>query len=111
MAIYRYFPSKEALYDAIVDAGMGRPPRPTDPREGWRAERAQRAHAKRLMLCARPWLAELSFVAALRGGRSLSASKDTGEDKMTVVSLTPQAKLQANIMIASETSFICSLGC
>ena len=31
MALYRYFPSKEALYDAIVDAGMGLPPRSPDP--------------------------------------------------------------------------------
>jgi AcrR family transcriptional regulator len=29
MAVYRYFPSKEALIDAIVDAGLGQPPRPS----------------------------------------------------------------------------------
>jgi len=67
MAIYRYFPNKEALYDAIVDAGMGRPPRLTEPRGNWRAEVARWAHAKRAMLCARPWLAELPFVAAPHG--------------------------------------------
>ncbi|MEO8561814.1 MAG: TetR/AcrR family transcriptional regulator [bacterium] len=67
MAIYRYFPSKDALYDAIVDVGMGRPPRPTEPRGDWRAEVARWAHAKRAMLCARPWLAELPFVAAPHG--------------------------------------------
>lgn len=72
MAIYRYFPNKEALYDAIVDAGMGHPPRPAEPRGDWRAEVAQWARAKRAMLCARPWLAELPFVAAPHGPNWLS---------------------------------------
>ena len=72
MALYRYFPSKEALYDAIVDAGMGLPPRPTEPRGDWRAEVTRWAHAKRAMLCARPWLAELPFVAAPHGPNWLS---------------------------------------
>ena len=67
MAIYRYFPNKEALYDAIVDAGIGLPPRPAEPRGDWRAEVARWAHSKRRMLCARPWLAELPFVAAPHG--------------------------------------------
>jgi AcrR family transcriptional regulator len=67
MAVYRYFPSKETLLDAIVDAGMGSPPRPTDPRAPWREEVAAWARAKRAMLCARPWLAELPFVAAPHG--------------------------------------------
>jgi AcrR family transcriptional regulator len=71
MAVYRYFPSKEALVDAIVDAGMGLPPRPA-PNAGWRAEVAQWAHAKRAMLIARPWLAELPFVAAPHGPNWLS---------------------------------------
>lgn len=66
MALYRYFPNKEALYDAIVDAGMGLPP-PPNPRADWRAEVTRWAHAKREMLCARPWLAELPFVAAPHG--------------------------------------------
>ncbi len=67
MAIYRYFPSKEALLDAIVDAGLGLPPRPPRRRGDWRGELAQWARAKRTMLCARPWLAELPFVAAPHG--------------------------------------------
>jgi len=67
MAVYRYFPSKEALYDAIVDAGLGRPPARSEPRATWRAEVAAWSHAKRRMLCARPWLAELPFVAAPHG--------------------------------------------
>ena len=72
MAIYRYFPNKEALFDAIVDAGMGRPPVSNEPRGDWRAEVARWAHAKRAMLCARPWLAELPFVAAPHGPNWLS---------------------------------------
>jgi len=72
MALYRYFPSKEALYDAIVDAGMGPPPAPAEPNGDWRAEITQWAHAKRAMLCARPWLAELPFVAAPHGPNWLS---------------------------------------
>lgn len=67
MAIYRYFPSKDALIDAIVDAGLGLPPRPAEPRGDWRADASRWAHAKRKMLCARPWLAELPFVAAPHG--------------------------------------------
>ena len=67
MALYRYFPSKDALIDALVDAGMGLPPTPKGPRVGWRAEVAAWAHAKREMLCGRPWLAELPFVAAPHG--------------------------------------------
>lgn len=72
MAVYRYFPSKEALYDAIIDAGMGLPPRPKEPRGDWRAEVTRWAHAKRAMLIARPWLAELPFVAAPHGPNWLS---------------------------------------
>lgn len=67
MAIYRYFPSKDALIDAIVDAGLGLPPRPAEPRGDWRADVTRWAHAKRAMLCSRPWLAELPFVAAPHG--------------------------------------------
>jgi len=66
MAIYRYFPNKETLIDAIVDAGMGRPPR-SEPRGDWRVEVARWARAKRAGLIARPWLAELPFVAAPHG--------------------------------------------
>jgi AcrR family transcriptional regulator len=72
MAIYRYFPSKEALLDAVVDAGLGSPPRPTEPRGDWRSEVAQWMRAKRAMLCARPWVAELPFVAAPHGPNWLS---------------------------------------
>ena len=72
MAVYRYFPSKETLLDAIIDAGMGSPPRPAEPRAPWREEVAEWARAKRAMLCARPWLAELPFVAAPHGPNWLS---------------------------------------
>jgi AcrR family transcriptional regulator len=67
MALYRYFPNKEALLDAIVDAGLGHPPVRTKHRGDWRIEVTRWAHAKRAMLCARPWLAELPFVAAPHG--------------------------------------------
>jgi AcrR family transcriptional regulator len=72
MAVYRYFPNKEALLDAIIDAGMGLPPRPAEPRAPWREEVAEWARAKRRMLIARPWLAELPFVAAPHGPNWLS---------------------------------------
>ncbi|MBW7932909.1 MAG: TetR/AcrR family transcriptional regulator [Gemmatimonadaceae bacterium] len=67
MAVYRYFPNKEALYDAIIDAGMGLPPAAREPFAPWRDEVTRWAHAKREMMCARPWLAELPFVAAPHG--------------------------------------------
>ena len=57
MALYRYFPSKEALIDAIVDAAMGTPPERTGPAGPWRDEVSRWAHAKRAMLMSRPWLA------------------------------------------------------
>ncbi len=72
MAIYRYFPSKEALLDAIVDAGLGLPPKPRSPRGTWREELEDWARAKRASLIARPWLAELPFVAAPHGPNWLS---------------------------------------
>jgi AcrR family transcriptional regulator len=72
MALYRYFPSKEALIDAIVDAAMGTPPRRTGAKGDWRKEVSRWAHAKRAMLIARPWLAELPFVAAPHGPNFLS---------------------------------------
>lgn len=72
MALYRYFPNKETLLDAIVDAGLGLPPRPSEPRGEWRTEVAAWMRAKRAMLCARPWLAELPFVAAPHGPNWLS---------------------------------------
>jgi len=70
--LYRYFPNKEALTDAIVDAGMGLPPPPATAGKDWRADVSAWAHAKREMLCARPWLAELPFVAAPHGPNWLS---------------------------------------
>lgn len=70
MAVYRYFPSKETLLDAIIDAGMGSPPA-VAPSLSWREEVAGWARAKRAMLIARPWLAELPFVAAPHGPRWL----------------------------------------
>lgn len=72
MATYRYFPNKETLIDAIVDAALGSPPAPSQPRAGWREEVAEWSRAKRAMLCARPWLAELPFVAAPHGPNWLS---------------------------------------
>ncbi|MCL4214471.1 MAG: TetR/AcrR family transcriptional regulator [Gemmatimonadales bacterium] len=72
MAIYRYFPSKETLLDAVIDAGTGLPPRWSDPRDPWRAEVRRWARAKRMSLCERPWLAELPFVAAPHGPNWLS---------------------------------------
>lgn len=67
MALYRYFPNKEMLLDAVIDAGTGRPPALVEPRADWRTEATAWAHAKRASLCARPWLAELPFVAAPHG--------------------------------------------
>ena len=72
MALYRYFPNKEALIDACVDAAMGPPPAPRVSSTGWRQQVKHWAHAKRTMLCARPWLAELPFVAAPHGPNWLS---------------------------------------
>jgi AcrR family transcriptional regulator len=96
MALYRYFPSKEALIDASVDTAMGAPPVRLGPRDGWRDEVKRWAHAKRAMLCSRPWLAELPFVAAPHGPNWLSWHEaflqtiaDTGlspEDRMDVLS-------------------------
>lgn len=72
MALYRYFPSKETLLDAVIDAGIGSPPPLREPRADWRAEVTRWSHAKRATLCARPWLAELPFVAAPHGPNWLS---------------------------------------
>ncbi len=72
MALYRYFPNKGALIDASVDAAMGTPPQRSGPREEWRKEVKHWAYAKRAMLCSRPWLAELPFVAAPHGPNWLS---------------------------------------
>ena len=97
MALYRYFPNKEALIDASVDAALGTHPQRKDPSEGWRKQVKHWAYAKRAMLCSRPWLAELPFVAAPHGPNWLSwheaflqTIKDTGlspEDRMDVLSV------------------------
>jgi AcrR family transcriptional regulator len=97
MALYRYFPNKEALIDASVDTAMGTPPTREGPREGWQQEVKYWAYAKREMLCLRPWLAELPFVAAPHGPNWLSWHEaflrtivDTGlspEDMMDVLSV------------------------
>jgi AcrR family transcriptional regulator len=88
MAVYRYFPNKEALYDAIVDAGMGLPPSYARPRRSWRVEVSQWAHAKREMLCSRPWLAELPFVAAPHGPNWL-AWLEALADPLSSIGLSP----------------------
>ena len=72
MALYRYFPNKQALIDGITDAAYGpSPPQPASI-SGWREAVRHWAYAKRTMLCARPWLAELPFVAAPHGPNWLS---------------------------------------
>ncbi len=97
MALYRYFPNKETLIDASVDAALGTPPQRSGPREGWRQEVKHWAYAKRAMLCSRPWLAELPFVAAPHGPNwlgwheaFLQTIADTGlspEDMMDMLSV------------------------
>jgi AcrR family transcriptional regulator len=97
MALYRYFPNKEALVDAAVDAALGDPPARTGRHEGWRAEIKHWSYAKRAMLCARPWLAELPFVAAPHGPnwlswheaflRTIAHSGLSPEDMMDVLSV------------------------
>lgn len=72
MALYRYFPSKESLIDAIVDGALGNPPASNGAKGDWRENVARWARAKRAMLMARPWLAELPFVAAPHGPNWLS---------------------------------------
>ena len=109
MALYRYFPNKEALIDASVDAAMGTPPPRSGPREGWRKEVKLWAYAKRAMLCSRPWLAELPFVAAPHGPNWLSWHEaflqtiaDTGlspEDMMDMLSV-----VHAYVSGASDTA-------
>jgi len=109
MALYRYFPNKEAMIDASVDAAMGTPPHRSGPREGWRQEVKHWAYAKRAMLCSRPWLAELPFVAAPHGPNWLSWHEafletiaDTGlspEDKMDMLSV-----VHAYVSGASDTA-------
>ena len=109
MALYRYFPNKEALVDASVDAAMGTPPQRSGPREGWRQEVKRWAYAKRAMLCSRPWLAELPFVAAPHGPNWLSWHEaflqtiaDTGlspEDMMDMLSV-----VHAYVSGASDTA-------
>ena len=109
MALYRYFPNKEALIDASVDAAMGTPPHRSGPREGWRQEVKHWAYAKRAMLCSRPWLAELPFVAAPHGPNWLSWHEaflvtiaDTGlspEDRMDMLSV-----VHAYVSGASDTA-------
>ena len=67
MALYRYFPSKEALVDAIVDAAWGVPPERKEPKADWRAEVERWAWAKRAVMVERPWLGELPFIVAPHG--------------------------------------------
>ena len=67
MALYRYFPSKEALVDAIVDAAWGTPPERKEPKGDWRSEVEKWAWAKRAVMVARPWLGELPFIVAPHG--------------------------------------------
>lgn len=88
MALYRYFPSKETLLDAVIDAGTGEPPRFAEPRADWRSEVTEWAMAKRAMLCARPWLAELPFVAAPHGPNWLGWLEAIS-DSLSRTSLTP----------------------
>ena len=67
MALYRYFPSKEALVDAIVDAAWGAPPERKEPKGDWRSEVEKWAWAKRAVMVERPWLGELPFIVAPHG--------------------------------------------
>jgi len=72
MALYRYFPSKDALVDAIVDAAWGTPPERTGPKGEWREEVERWAWAKREVMISRPWLGELPFIVAPHGPNWLS---------------------------------------
>ena len=63
---------QKVLLEAIVDGAMGAPTRVSEPPGEWRAAVAQWGDAEHAMLCARPWLAELPFVAAPHGPNWLS---------------------------------------
>ena len=72
MALYRYFPSKDALIDSIVDAAWGAPPERSGAPGTWREEVERWAWAKRAVMVARPWLGELPFIVAPHGPNWLS---------------------------------------
>ena len=72
MALYRYFPSKDALIDAIVDEAWGGPPERIFPRGTWREEAERWAWAKRQVMISRPWLGELPFIVAPHGPKWLA---------------------------------------
>lgn len=54
MALYRYFPTKDALVDALLDGALGRIAVP-DPTDDWRHDLAAFARAHRAVLENNPW--------------------------------------------------------
>jgi hypothetical protein len=78
---------------------------PIDPRGDWRAEVARWAHAKRAMLIARPWLAELPFVAAPHGPNRLSwleALAELDAIELYVKSATAPSRRRARVAKSSQ---------
>ena len=94
---------------ACAQTGVSDPGGGLADASGWRQEVQGWAYAKRAMLCARPWLAELPFVAAPHGPNWLSwhealleALADTGlspEDLMDMLSV-----VHAYVSGASDTA-------
>jgi AcrR family transcriptional regulator len=88
MALYRYFPNKQALTEAIADAALGLPPTKEKPKEAWWKEVRHWAFGKRERLRARPWLAELPGAASARGANWL-AWREAFEQAVSATPLKP----------------------
>jgi len=100
MALYRYFPTKDALVDALLDGALGRIAVP-DPTDDWRHDLAAFARAQRAVLEANPWaviplfshpspgpnafrVGELAFAILARGG---SVGDDAVADFSSILAL------------------------
>lgn len=101
MALYRYFPSKEELLAALVDAAVGEPPSLQDVAGGWR--RRVEAYAEALFATwqQHPWLPGVTIGARVMGPNEvawaeacLAAFDGTG--------LTGRERIDATLLISAH---------
>jgi AcrR family transcriptional regulator len=75
MSLYRHVRTKDEVFDLIVDTALGEVAQPAAPSGDWLADLRQLAVAKRTVLLAHPWLAQLIAGRPLVGPHALATTE------------------------------------
>jgi AcrR family transcriptional regulator len=102
MSLYRYVPTKDHLFDLMIDAAAGEVEPPARPSGDWRADLRMVAQVHRAMLLRHPWLTALQAGRPSFGPNSLRAL----EFALSVLDLLGLTIDQMLIMVDTLIAFV-----